>query len=73
MLPEHVIFVSKMLLTRKSITNRPCRVPYTIFPMSVYYKQKQYLVMTYRNRAHILCTCYMYYTRTHRHDDFPPK
>jgi hypothetical protein len=39
MLPDHLTFVSKMLLTRKSIANRPCQVLYTIFP-PVYCKEK---------------------------------
>jgi len=35
--PKHVFFVSKMFLTRKSITNRPCRMLCTTVPMSIYY------------------------------------
>ena len=36
---KHIFFASKMFVTPKSITNRPCRVLYTVIPMSVNYKK----------------------------------
>ena len=37
---KHIFFASKMFVTPKSITNRPCRVLYTVIPMSVNYKKR---------------------------------
>jgi hypothetical protein len=37
--PKHVFFASKMFLMRKSITNRPYPVLYTILPVSVCYNK----------------------------------
>jgi hypothetical protein len=62
--PKHVFLVSKMFLTHKSITKKSCRLLYTILPMSAYYKKTSYPAVTSQNRTHLLCSCYVYYTRT---------
>jgi len=41
-----------------------CRQLYILYPLSVYYKKKEHLAVTYRNRAHFLRNCYVYNTRT---------
>jgi hypothetical protein len=66
--PLCVFFVLKMCLTPKSVTNTLCREVYTIFPLSLYYKKKQHLAVTYLNRGQFLCTSYLSNTHTHSHD-----
>ena len=54
-------------VTRKAIKNRPWQMLYTTLPMPICYKQAWNLAPTYRKRGHILCFCFVYYTRTPGH------
>jgi hypothetical protein len=60
--PKHAFFASKMFLTRKSITNRPCAVLYTILPMSVRTQPNDQPARRYNVPKHVFFASKMFLT-----------
>jgi len=61
---DHVLLVPKRIyywMECKDVT--VCRVIYTTFPLTLYYKKKKQLAATYRKRVHFLCTSCVEYNK----------